>query len=163
MPTVSTGRMSSDGMHSPSLLHRSNSSSHLSPPPLIRSRSEAESKEESWDENENRENENENEHENHEQENHEHEQYPSTSIPTQSTLLPVTSPITSQPTRMRILPSERYVIQPSPSTRLLLSFIEIYILGHYNLNALLMEPTNKSDILRPRALQFYTTHQSFLS
>lgn len=162
MPTVSTGRMSSDGMHSPSLLHRSNSSSHLSPPPLIRSRSEAESKEESWDENENRENEN-RENENHEQENHEHEQYPSTSIPTQSTLLPVTSPITSQPTRMRILPSERYVIQPSPSTRLLLSFIEIYILGHYNLNALLMEPTNKSDILRPRALQFYTTHQSFLS
>ena len=56
-----------------------------------------------------------------------------------------------------------FIIPPSSSTRLLLSFIEIYILGQYNLNALLMEPTNKSEIVCERAVQFYTTHREFLS
>lgn len=54
------------------------------------------------------------------------------------------------------------VIPPSSSTRLLLSFIEIYVLGHYNLKLAADAPMKQNEVIQPRLRHFYTVNQAFL-
>ena len=179
MPPVSTGRIDNVISSSPSSTFPStplptststststSTTSTLPPPPTTTTttfsstissttttgpgRSEAESKEEGWDSEESKDN-----------------STPSSSSSSSSsssttTTTPVPT-ITAPPLMEEKQQTNSFIIPPSSSTRLLLSFIEIYILGQYNLNALLMEPTNKSEIVCERAVRFYTTHKEFLS
>ena len=53
-------------------------------------------------------------------------------------------------------------ILPSSSTRLLLSFIEIYVLGHYNLKVAADIPQKQNGVIQPRLRHFFTVNQVFL-
>ena len=53
-------------------------------------------------------------------------------------------------------------ILPSSSTRLLLSFIEIYVLGHYNLKVATDSTQKQNEVIQPRLRHFFSINQGFL-